>query len=114
MRRDDSTAHLVLLGGVDWNKATEDTMRLIGAPVRQYSDDDDPSRGGFQVSNGDDTTSFSPLFGGAEPQRRIVEDVGHFLRAPNPLNFDRTITVCNGMYGTGVLGAVRTLTDKVF
>jgi hypothetical protein len=114
MRRDDSSAHLVLLGGVDWNKATKDAMRLTGVPVRQHSDDDDPSRGCFQVVENGDMQSFAPEFEDAGTDRVLVQDVGHFLRAPNPLNRARTITVCNGMYGSGVLGAVRTLTDKVF
>lgn len=113
MRRDDSTSHLVLLGGVDWNKATQDALRLTGVPVRQYSDDDDPSRGCFRVVE-DDMQSFAPAFEARGADRVLVQDVGQFLRAPNPLNRARTITVCNGMYGSGVLGAVRTLTDKVF
>lgn len=115
LRRDDSTAHLVLLGGVDWNKATQDTMRLTGVPLRQHSDDDDPSRGCFQVvEDGKVKGSHAPVFEDRGTGRVIVQDVGHFLRAPNPLNRATTVTVCNGMYGTGVFGAVRTLTDKVF
>lgn len=114
MRSDDSTAHLVLLGGVDWNQATKDTMRLTGVPVRQHSDDDDASRGCFQVVDNGDRDSFAPVFEDRGADRVIVEDVGHLLRAPNPLNRSCTVTVCNGMYGTGVFGAVRTLTDKVF
>jgi hypothetical protein len=114
MRQDDSTAHLVLLGGVDWNKATRDTLRLTGVPVRQHSDDADPSRGCFQVvEDGEIARSFAPVLDPAETEPAIVEDVGHFLRAPNPLNRDCTVTVCNGMYGAGVYGAVRALTDKV-
>ncbi len=113
LRRDDSTSHLVLLGGVDWNKVTEDTVRMTGVPVRQYSDDDDPIRGGFRVVEDEISMSYSPEFEGTGTARRIVADVGHFLRAPNPLNRARTVTVCNGMYGTGVFGTVRTLTDKV-
>ena len=116
MRRDDSTAHLVLLGGVDWNQATKDTMRLTGVPVRQRSEDDDPNRGCFQVVENDEVqSSFRPVFD-EDPgsDRVLVQDVGHFHRAPNPLNLDCTLTVCNGMYGAGVFGAVRTLTDKVF
>jgi transcriptional regulator with XRE-family HTH domain len=115
MRRDDSTANLVLLGGVDWNKATQDTMRLTGVPLRQFSDDNDPSRGCFQVVEDDDIVgAHAPIFESREDDRVIVQDVGHFLRAPNPLNRECTVTVCNGMYGAGVFGAVRTLTDKKF
>jgi hypothetical protein len=113
-RSDDSAAHLVLLGGVDWNKVTEHTMRTTKVPVEQYSDDENPTRGGFRVTDGDETQSFTPKFDGGGGHRRIVEDVGHFFRAPSPLNQKRTVTVCNGMYGKGVYGTVRALTDKVF
>jgi hypothetical protein len=40
-----------------------------------------------------------------------MEDVGLLARMPNPLNSNRTITMCNGIHSRGVLGAVRTLTD---
>jgi hypothetical protein len=111
---DDSTAHLVLLGGVDWNKATLDAMRLTHIPVTQHSDDNDPNRGWFEVTDGEERTTFAPRFEERESGRVLIEDVGHFVRAPNPLNPDLTVTVCNGMYGRGVFGAVRTLTDRKF
>jgi hypothetical protein len=31
---------------------------------------------------------------------------------PNPFNFSRTLTICNGVHSRGVLGAVLTLTDE--
>ncbi|GGN90690.1 hypothetical protein GCM10010112_76290 [Actinoplanes lobatus] len=108
---DDWTAHLVLLGGIDWNAATSDAMRLTGVPVSQHSDDNDPSRGYFEVSGGD---KFVPEFTERGGSRYLVQDVGHFFRAPNPMNRERSITVCNGMYGSGVYGAVRSLTHDVF
>jgi hypothetical protein len=30
---------------------------------------------------------------------------------PNPLNANRTLTICNGIHSRGVYGAVRSLTD---
>lgn len=30
---------------------------------------------------------------------------------PNPLNANRTLTICNGIHSRGVYGAVRALTD---
>jgi transcriptional regulator with XRE-family HTH domain len=114
LRRDDSTAHLVLLGGVDWNNATRDVMRLTDVPVTQHSDDDDPNRGCFKVTGEGQEKSFVPRFEDRGDERILVEDVGHFFRAPNPLNLERTVTVCNGMYSRGVFGAVRALTDKKF
>jgi hypothetical protein len=42
-----------------------------------------------------------------------MEDVGLLARMPNPLNSNRTITMCNGIHSRGVLGAVRALTDAM-
>ena len=43
-----------------------------------------------------------------------MEDVALFARAINPFNRKRTVTICNGMYGSGTYGAVRALTDERF
>jgi transcriptional regulator with XRE-family HTH domain len=111
MRRDDSTGHLVVLGGVDWNPTQRAFMQRIDAPVMQRSEDDPLYRGCFQVV-GDETRSFAPVIEQVESQAVLVEDVGYFFRGPNPFNRRRTVTLCNGMFGRGVLGAVRALTDK--
>ena len=42
----------------------------------------------------------------------LTEDVGLLARTPNPLNSSRTLTICNGIHSRGVLGSVRSLTDK--
>jgi hypothetical protein len=44
----------------------------------------------------------------------LEEDVGLLARVPNPLNSNRTLTICNGIHSRGVYGAVRTLTDASF
>ncbi|XVU29242.1 helix-turn-helix domain-containing protein [Actinoplanes sp. CA-054009] len=114
MKETDWTKHLVLLGGIDWNSATQDAMRLTPVPVTQLSDDADPSRGCFRVVTDGQAQSFTPEFVSRGDDRILVQDVGHFFRAANPLNLEKTITVCNGMYGKGVYGAVRALTHDVF
>ncbi|GIE29465.1 hypothetical protein Ait01nite_025100 [Actinoplanes italicus] len=110
MTTDDWTKHLVLLGGIDFNLATELAMLRTSVPVTQRSVDDDPSRGCFQVVEGDETLNFSPTFADLGGSRVLTHDIGHFFRAPNPHNRERTISVCNGMFGSGVYGAVRALT----
>jgi hypothetical protein len=112
-RADEATGHLVVIGGIDLNTVTQDTMFHTRMPVRQYSDDLDPSRGYFGVI-GEEEQRFAPTFRSAGSEHVLIEDVGCFMRAPNPLNRDFTVTMCNGMYGAGVLGAVRTLTKKEF
>jgi hypothetical protein len=46
-----------------------------------------------------------------EAHKNLREDVGLLARSPNPLNSNRTLTICNGIHSRGVLGAVRSLTD---
>jgi hypothetical protein len=41
----------------------------------------------------------------------LEEDVGLIVRRTNPLNSNRSLTICNGIHSRGVLGAVRTLTN---
>ena len=113
MRPDDSTGHLVVLGGVDWNPAQRFVMRRVEAPVEQVSEDNPLRRGGFQVA-GDRPGSFYPVIDRIDGQDVLLEDVGYLFRGPNPFNRQTTVTVCNGMFSRGVLGAVRTLTDRQF
>jgi transcriptional regulator with XRE-family HTH domain len=112
---DDYATHLVVLGGVDWNVATRDLLQRLRVPVTQVSNDVDPDRGYFAVVGADPPQRFRPVLAGDEHSRRtLVEDVAHLYRAPNPLNQERTVTICNGMFSRGVLGAVRALTDANF
>jgi len=125
MSATDYTQHVVLLGGVDWNTATQYMLEQIrrsgltqGMPVEQRGFPDDDATApdsGFYV---DDKSVSPPLVKSFKPHLvkkqgdtdRLVEDVGHFFRGPNPVNPQRTVTICNGMYGRGVLGAVLALT----
>jgi hypothetical protein len=112
---DDYATHLVLLGGVDWNAVTAHLQHRAEFPVRQVARIGSEEDGGFQVINGADRPLFKPILGAESGARRVlIEDVAHFYRAPNPFNKERTVTICNGMYGRGTLGAVRALTDANF
>ena len=44
LSEDDYTGHLVSLGGVDWNDATESVLDRLQLPVRQVSDWDKDER----------------------------------------------------------------------
>jgi hypothetical protein len=46
-----------------------------------------------------------------DSEKVLMEDVGLLARVPNPLNANRTLTICNGIHSRGVYGAVRALTD---
>lgn len=108
------TTHLVLLGGVDWNVVTEELLRRLDLPVRQLARADELEQGGFEVVDEGKRRLIAPVLRKAGKRDILVEDVAHFYRAPNPFNDRRTVTICNGMYGRGTYGAVRTLTDTKF
>ena len=105
--------HLVLLGGIDWNEVTTEVMERIEQPVRQIAREDDSSLGGFEVSGAERRTLFEPVVQ-KTGIRVVLKDVAQFLRAVNPFNEERTVTVCNGMHQSGTLGVVRALTDERF
>ncbi len=111
---DDYTTHLVLLGGVDWNRITRHVLEAAEVPVRQHSFLEDPEGAAFEVDTHDGPRQLRPVLREEGGKQVLVEDVAHFYRAPNPYNRRRTVTVCNGMFGRGTLGAVRTLTDANF
>ena len=106
---DDFTAHLVLIGGVDWNPINRDITRRLDLPVRQQMRPRDGDAGFFSTAEGD---TFNPVLD--ESNGSLREDVAHFFRGKNPYNSRRTVTLCNGMYGRGTYGAVRALTDARF
>lgn len=109
VRADDLSGHVVIIGGIGWNDVTRRLIDLSQLPVRQ---EEDPAvtTGEIFVTQSDGERwkflpQWSPMTGG------LMEDVGLLVRMPNPMNSNRTLTMCNGIHSRGVLGAVRTLTD---
>jgi hypothetical protein len=114
LREDDYTGHLVLLGGVDWNVATSSVLARLQLPVAQVSSRDKEA-GAFEVPEEDGRkVPHRPLLGESGGRKILREDVALFARAVSPFNQKRFVTICNGMYGRGVYGAVRALTDQRF
>lgn len=112
---DDYSAHLILLGGVDWNVATRSTLDRLQLPVRQVNEWNKPGGAYFEVNGPDSGMSrYPPLLEELRGRKVLREDVALFARAVNPFNRKRSVTICNGMYGSGSLGAVRALTDARF
>jgi len=114
MAADDYSTHLVLLGGVDWNTVTADLLHRHEVPVRQIARESDDEPGGFEVVEAGERRLFTPELREEDGREILVADIAHFYRAPNSFNVERTVTICNGMYQRGTLGAVRALTDKRF
>jgi hypothetical protein len=112
LREDDYTSHLVLLGGVDWNQATEDVLALLDLPVTLKPSE---NRACFKVRQDDGRIqTFEPIVE-KPPDRMILRsDVGHFYRGLNPFNVERSVTICQALFGRGTYGVVRALTDARF
>ncbi|MBL7262082.1 XRE family transcriptional regulator [Paractinoplanes lichenicola] len=109
MNEDDFTAHLVLLGGGDFNSVNRDITRRLELAVRQQLRPSEKDTGFFSTADG---TTFKPVLD--DTNGSLIEDVAHFYRGRNPYNSRRTVTLCNGQYARGTYGAVRALTDVRF
>jgi hypothetical protein len=114
LRQDDYTAHLVLIGGVDWNEVTRDIFRRYPMPVSQKARLTEDDLGAFTVQENGAERSFEPTLTRDGDRRVLTRDITHFYRSPNPFNHKRTVTVLNGMFSRGTFGAVRALTDTRF
>jgi hypothetical protein len=107
---DDLTGHIVLIGGIAWNQMTGRLSRMARLPVRQVEHASLDSGEIFMADMDGEEKEFWPQWSDDEP-KALAEDVGLLARVPNPLNSNRTLTICNGIHSRGVYGAVRTLTD---
>jgi hypothetical protein len=115
LRTDDYSGHLVLLGGVDWNVATSSVLTRLQLPVAQVNNWDTEGGAYFEVTEEDGRkVAHRPLLQESGGRKILREDVALFARAVSPFNKERSVTICNGMYGRGVYGAVRALTDERF
>jgi hypothetical protein len=115
LKSDDYTGHLVSLGGVDWNAATSAALERLQLPVRQVNDWDTEDGAYFEVTEDDGRkVAHHPCLEESGGRKILREDVALFARAVSPFNRKRFLTICNGMYGRGVYGVVRALTDERF
>ena len=117
LQPDDYTgAHMVALGGVDWNQATTRVLERLQLPVRQVSRLDEDEPGAYFEVTGEDgrPVIHRPWLDESDGRSVLREDVALFARAPSPFNRKRYVTICNGMFGSGTYGAVRALTDALF
>jgi hypothetical protein len=115
LRPDDYSAHLVSLGGVDWNQATTSVLGRLQLPVKQVADWDKEGGAYFEVTEEDGRkVPHHPRLEKWGDRKILREDVALFARAESPFNRKRFVTICNGMYGRGTYGAVRALTDERF
>ena len=111
VKADDLAGHVILLGGVIWNEIAGRLSEMAKLPVRQVTDAKLSSGDIFVAEVDGEECQFWPRWMD-DDDGLLAEDVGLLARVPNPLNANRTLTICNGIHSRGVYGAVRTLTDK--
>src|SRR5579859_7945785 len=99
---DDLSGHVVLLGGIAYNEITEVLSQMTVLPVRQVSDPTVRSGEIFVADIEGKEQKFLPKWRNKEDQTNLREDVGLLARTPNPLNSNRTLTICNGVHSRGV------------
>jgi hypothetical protein len=110
---DDLSSHVILLGGIGWNKVTrhiESVSRRV--PITQIEVPDLRDGDIFRVETTDGTRSFYPEYADLGGGKELIADVAYVARLRNPFRIKRTLTICNGIFSRGVLGAVRCLTDS--
>jgi transcriptional regulator with XRE-family HTH domain len=105
--REEMGGHLVVLGGVAWNRYTRHLFAQLSLPVRQLPKRDDV----FEVTATEgEPEEFAPVF---DETGAMVEDVGLFARSRNPQDPAGTLTICGGVTTRGVRGAVLCFADPV-
>jgi hypothetical protein len=106
---DDYGGHVILLGGIGWNSITRSMGAVLGqVPIEQIEVTDLPGGDVFQVEAADGAKSFYYPESEGLGKRR---DVAYVARFRDTFQFDRTLTMCNGIHSRGVVGAVSCFTD---
>jgi hypothetical protein len=109
---DDFSSHVILLGGIGWNKVAARFQRATSqVPIEQTPVDDLEGGDIFKVQAPDGPQSFYPEYEDLGDGKELIADVGYLARLRNPFQHSRTLTICNGIHSRGVFGAVRCLTD---
>jgi hypothetical protein len=108
---DSLSGHVVILGGIAWNEVTQRILELTQLPVTQQDEPGLTSGDIFVTELDGKERRYLPIWSQTGPPK-LIQDIGLLVRMPNPLNSNRTLTMCNGIHSRGVLGAVRSLTDK--
>jgi hypothetical protein len=109
---DDFSSHVILLGGVGWNKVTRRFQSAISqVPITQTVVEGLETGEIFRVADGGKPRDFNPEYEDLGDGKELIADVGYIARLRNPFKINRTLTICNGIHSRGVFGAVRCLTD---
>jgi hypothetical protein len=101
----DVSNHLVLIGGLTWETVTPWFSRVFPVPIEAG----DPGEGDAIVVRSPDGEERE--FNYTLVDGKLVEDVGFFVRAENPMAPRRTLTICGGITTRGVRGAAGCFLD---
>jgi hypothetical protein len=113
LQSDDLLGHVILIGGVGWNKVTQRIQSATSqVPITQEAVVDLKDGDIFRVKTSDGKRSFYPEYGDFGEGNELTADVAYLARLGNPFKVSHTLTICNGIFSRGVLGAVRCLTDS--
>jgi transcriptional regulator with XRE-family HTH domain len=109
---EDLSSHVILLGGIGWNRVTRRIQSATDpVPIAQEAVDDLKDGDIFRVRTADDQLSFYPEYDDMGEGKELIADVAYLARLRNPFQVSHSLTICNGIFSHGVLGAVRCLTD---
>jgi hypothetical protein len=112
---DDLFSHVILLGGIGWNRVTRRIQSKISqVPITQKAVKDLKDGDIFRVETPDvpEPKLFYPEHENLGDGKELTADVAYLARLSNPFRANHTLTICNGIFSYGVLGAVNCLTDS--
>jgi hypothetical protein len=115
VRTSELSNHLVLLGGIGWNRITVRILAQVARlPIKQIEHPDLSTGEVFKVekAEGREEITYFPTYEAVAGVDELAWDVALLARLPNPFNSSRTLTVCNGIHSRGVVGAVLAVTDE--
>ncbi len=109
----DLSSHVIMLGGIGWNKVSHRIqIALRQVPITQQPVADLKDGDIFCVEGSEGSNSFYPEFEDLGEGKELIADIAYLARLRNPFKVSHTLTICNGIFCNGVLGAVRCLTDN--
>ena len=89
---DDFSSHVILLGGIGWNKVAARFQRATSqVPIEQTAVDDLAGGDIFEVQSPDGRQSFYPEYEDLGEGKELIADVGYLARLRNPFQHSRTL-----------------------
>jgi transcriptional regulator with XRE-family HTH domain len=104
LKVEEMSGHLILLGGSVWNEATRLLSEQIGLPLELEKVEDEEI---LVLRHGQEPRQFKVMLEGEV----LREDIGVFVRVPNPQAPQHTVTICIGITTRGVRGVVQCFAD---